>query len=426
MRFLPILIVFSLATSALSACDTKDYWLIDETITVNSDSEIFTASNTAPISQELFVRYQLDYQVENLSNQATEVVVSATSYVNDIERATAQKIWHLEASESGEGILTPEQIQLGNSLVVSLNCCNKSQCSRSSVLCPESNDSLLGTDEIAAFCFNACQDTSLCIRQCPAEESCQNRCKNNQNEEQCRKDYCEYGGTAASCAFLCAGKDESCYESCSPTPECEDSCISKKATCFRNCLSTWNQCTDEFYSAGEGQIPCSLCGGEGLCSTNTELPLNENELILYGADGQKYECDLNCSAYPPECVTSCEEFFEDETSQMQCLSRCLDQYLFWCNDFVIPTDYVDSQGKQPCCFESYCNNALNSVVKTYDVECFNDTSCSSGKSCSPTGVCVLNNSSNCSGVPSTPGKVFIWLLLPMACLAFRRKRGRHA
>lgn len=426
MRLLPFFPLLLLAASAISACDAHDYWLITDKIEVNSDEEILSSKNVEPLEQELFVRYQLDYEVENTGSQATEVVVSATSFVNHIERATAQKIWHLDAGENGQGILTTNQLQLGNSLEVSLKCCSQSQCSRNAVLCPETTESLPDSNGIAAFCYDACEDTTSCMRQCPSEESCQSRCQNTQDREKCHKEYCDYGGTAASCSFLCADKDESCYETCHPTESCANKCLSLQATCFRNCLSTWTQCTEDSYSAGEGDIPCALCDGEGTCKTDYSIPAEEDNYVLHSSDGQDYPCEPKCNEYPSACVSGCETLYEGDTERMRCLSRCLDQHLFWCNDYQIPTDYVDTNGKQPCCFTNYCSNSLTSVVKTYDVECFNDTSCSSGSSCSPEGICVSDGSSNCSGQPRSSHSSYIWLLMPVAVILLRRRRGRHA
>ena len=68
-----------------AGCEAHDYWVLTDVLSVNSEQEVYSAQNNKEISQDLFVRYQLDYELNNLStDQSTEVVVSATSYVNDI------------------------------------------------------------------------------------------------------------------------------------------------------------------------------------------------------------------------------------------------------------------------------------------------------------------------------------------------------
>ena len=104
----------------------------------------------------------------------------------------------------------------------------------------------------------------------------------------------------------------------------------------------------------------------------------------------------------------------------------LQQHLYWCNDYTIPVDYVDPLGHQPCCFETFCKNSLNGVVKSYDVECFNDTSCRSGKYCSSEGICVDKGTpSNCSSHPlQKPSSALYWLMaLFGGAVLIRRRKG---
>ena len=90
-------LMMAVLACVLSACDAHDYWFIPNAIIVDSEEGIQEASNQEVIEQDLFVRYQFDYELQNLSQDSdTEVVVSATSYVNSIARATGQKVYHLD------------------------------------------------------------------------------------------------------------------------------------------------------------------------------------------------------------------------------------------------------------------------------------------------------------------------------------------
>lgn len=427
MRGVPVYLIFLIAIHALTGCDAHDYWQITETLEVDSEKDVLKSISEDSIEQDLFVRYQLDYELTNPSDtQSTEVVVSATSYVNAIERATGQKVWHLAPSEVGQGILSTTQLQLGNALVVTLACCEQSRCTRKEVLCPTDTENLPDVSEIADFCYGSCTDPfyySYCILQCPGEEACDEYCKDSQNIEQCRKDSCGYGGEVASCLHHCT-KDDSCLETCTPTDICTKDCMSLVATCFGNCLATWTQCTDDIYEPDTELIPCALCGGDGLCKTNFDTTEKEGH-TLTGEDGTEYPCDIDCHIYPAECFLGCEDAYDDDSGKMTCMSQCIRQHQFWCNDYTIPVDYVDTQGGQPCCFENHCQSSFKGVVKTYDVECFNDTSCSSGKYCSDEGICVSNGSS-CQGLPlsSRRGTGACFILLCMLMLGFRRCKMR--
>ena len=559
-------------------CDAHDYWALPDQLEVNSEEGILTASNTESLNQDLFVRYQFDYEVQNLSSQPTEVVVSATSYVNTIERVSGQKVWYLEPDELGQGILTTSQLELGNMLVVNLSCCEASQCSRNEVLCPETEDwTVENANAMASFCYRACKDPTSCILQCPDDEACETHCNDamrtttkeevasclqqcpndscletcrttHEDEDdqlacisrcpltceqtcesaleaalatcqcsteeycqeacqgaseadqetcirlcldqkncqickelqqkkwaacihscpaesecqtacnhleadekvsclakcassqtckgyceadikaKCRKQNCDYGGEVATCAHKCIN-DPDCYlESCQPTSECQETCTSMQASCYRNCISTIAQCTDSFqYTAETKIIPCALCGGEGTCLYDVED--NNPTLSTRHSNGQKsgviYACDLDCSRYPSTCVTGCNDLYSDDESRMECLHMCLNQHLFWCNDYEIPTDYIDSNGYQPCCYSDSCYSSLTGVVKTYDVECFNDTSCSSGKYCSSEGICVSSGSSSCqSSLYSPRHRSVFWLfILSFGVIFYRTRKG---
>ena len=457
MRFL-LLITTLIAAGCLSACDAHDYWLLKNTIEVNSEEQVFSSVNDDPIEQDLFVRYQVDYAVSNLSSEKpTEVVVSATSYVNSIERKKGQKVWHLDPAQTGDGILTTSQIELGNSLIVSLECCSESKCTRKEAICPQDVENLPEPSAIADFCYNACDEMDVleCAIQCPTEESCLTACPKPTGDSnadafieysECRNEHCDYGGDISTCYSICKN-DPDCYEEkCTITDECLETCVSNRATCFKNCLATWTQCTDAIYKPEDGPIPCELCGQTGLCNTN--FSTNEDEATcrkekeieqqnpdapvtliidsycLKTADSNEIvNCNLDCSRYPAACITGCETYYESKEERVSCLERCLQQHLFWCNDFSIPMDYVDSNGQQPCCFEPYCHNSLETVIKTYDVECFTDTSCSTNHYCSSEGVCVSDGSvSNCSASPNTPKSTFPLILLTIAGLAVLRRR----
>lgn len=417
---LPLCTLFAVSL-LVCACDAHDYWALSHTIVVDSEQDILSAQNDSSFSQDLFVRYQLDYEIQNLSaSQASEVVVSATSYVNAVERATGSRVWHLDPDETAQGILTTSQLQLGNSLVITLSSCATSRCSRKEVLCPETTDSRPEVSEIATFCYDACKDTQTCIATCPAESSCTEYCKDSADVDDCRTQNCDDGGSVSTCAHVCRDEVEC---DCTATEECIGTCQSKSATCYRNCLATWTQCTDEVSEIQTDKIPCALCDGVGLC--HTDFDTTEEEIhTLTSESGETYVCDLNCRVYPAACVTGCEELYADDSSRHTCLDGCLRQFMFWCNDYSIPVDYVDSSGKQPCCFESFCHAELSGVVKTYDVACFNDTDCGSGSSCSDEGLCVASGSSNCAATPRSKSPHSLFWLLPILCFILRKKEAR--
>lgn len=567
----------ALLAFGFSSCDAHDYWVLPEQLEVNSEEDILTSSNTESLSQDLFVRYQFDYEVQNLSSEPTEVVVSATSYVNTIERVSGLKVWHLEPDELGQGILTTSQLELGNMLVVNLSCCAASRCMRKDVLCPENiSPDVDEAKSVATFCYNACKDSTSCILQCPDNEACETQCKDaiksvqpedmnaclnqcpaddcmvscqqahsdeterslcisqcpltcaqlceaklqedffscecpteeaceqkcaerpemehssclntclskkacekcqQQQQErwsscltscptnscgescndlegdeklsclaqcestitcktqcedkvksECRQKHCDYGGDVATCAHNCVDNPDCYLESCNPTPECEETCTSMQATCYRNCIATAMQCTGNIqYFPHTEIIPCALCGGEGGCRYNIQD--NNPTLSTSSSNGQKwgvvYSCDLDCSRYPASCVTGCNSLYDDDESRMDCLDMCLRQHLFWCNDYTgIPSDYVDANGYQPCCFSDTCHGSLTGVVKTYNVECFNDTSCSRGKYCSSEGICVSSGASSCQSQLHSPAKSgLLWMILICAgglCYRYRR------
>ena len=418
--------ILTLATGLLSACEAHDYWLLSDTLTVDSSQEIYKATNGDDISQDLFVRYQLDYELENTSSsQSTEVVVSATSYVNGFARATGHKVWHLDPSQKVQGILMTNQLELGNKLTVSLECCTSSVCTNKEVICPAEDEytTLPDINDVAEFCYDSCESIDDCLLECPSKASCDEICT---DDESCRTLVCSDKFLDLSCDYRC-NHDASCMESCEPSKECQDTCTSLRASCFKNCLATWNRCEEQTYVPNTDIIPCAICGGEGSCNINLNTTVSEQWSIT-STTGENYTCNLECRYYPPECVTGCEELYEEKTDRIACLDRCLQQQLFWCNDFDIPNDYVDSQGSQPCCFETACQGSLEGVVKSYNVECFNDTSCSSGKVCSSEGICVSSTSdSSCHATPLVSNREFslFWLLLLIGGYRVRRKEAQN-
>lgn len=406
----------------LSACDAHDYWFLSDVIKVSSDEDVLSASNQESIAQDLFVRYELDYELQNLSNdQDTEVVVSATSYVNGVKRETGQKVYHLDAGQSVQGILTSSQLELGNSIVVSLSCCATSQCSRKDVICSEQEEKS-DIKTIVSFCDNACQYDETCVEQCPDEEVCQDLCNGISDDisyASCRNLLCVAGSGMVTCSSKCNG-DEACLETCTPVAECESKCIQKTAGCFMNCIATWTQCEDDRYLPESSPIPCTLCGRDGLCKANFDVPVNDN-LFLYSESGVKYACSVDCSAYPDVCVTDCANNYSNDDDRINCMYTCLQQHLFWCNDYSIPYDYVDLQYKQPCCFSDYCNNDLIGVVKTFDVECYFDSDCKSGSYCSSEGLCESSGASGCAINPRKQSFPVMILLALFAGIIIRRR-----
>ncbi|MBQ9396636.1 MAG: hypothetical protein IJU23_14115 [Proteobacteria bacterium] len=430
MRFLPFIALIFLAAGAVSACEAHDYWFVDDTIEVDASQDILTASTQEPLAQELFVRYQVDYEIENLSSEPTEAVVSATSYVNRTERATAQKVWHLDPDTIGQGILTASQLQLGNSISVSLQCCQASQCYPKETLCPQSDDLFDTDDDLATYCYDACKDVQPCIQKCPSAVACYKKCGEEQDMSSCIKANCLYGGSVASCEYICNG-DEACLDSCMIRSECQDTCYSLAAACFRNCLSTWFRCTlyTLAYKSPSTKVPCALCRdsddnpGTGLCDADLTPEIQEYYTLSNGSSS--FVCTPDCSQFPPECMTECNELYESDKERMECLEVCISQHLTWCNSGLLSYDYIDASAKQPCCYETSCHNSLTAVVKTLDVSCFNDTDCKSGNTCSPEGVCVSGGSGGCSATSGTASFRLFWLILP-ATVLLRRKRRMNA
>ena len=388
------IIICIVACSLCSACEVHDYWLMPSSLAVDSDQDIYYSELEEPLKDDLFMRYQLDYVIQNMSSSnASEVVVIGTSYVNSFERAVGLKVWHLEPEELQEGILMSTQLQYGNSLNVSLACCSKSECNRRDVLCPEEDSD---PAQIASFCYTACQDRTPCIDKCPATSACEQHCKESSPSELdlCMQYTCTTPGKVNSCKQIC-DDDDACYDTCEPYSGCVDKCTSNSAACFKNCLSTWSQCTEDIFLPQDINIPCSLCSGsdDEHCLFNSS---KDDEPVLTSTSGTQYPCFIDCSSYPAACVTGCETLYDDDSNRMNCLDVCLTQHLYWCNDFIIPTDYVDSSVTQPCCFSDFCQAEFLGIVKTFEVQCFNDSSCSSNHYCSDEGVCVASGSGGCS------------------------------
>ena len=410
------------------ACEAHDYWLLNEILTVDSSQDVYRSVNSEEISQDLFVRYQLDYELNNTSSsQPTDVVVSGTSYVNGFERATGHKVWHLDASETVRGSLMTNQLQLGNKLEVSLECCSASKCANKEVLClkHEEGASVPDLSSVAEFCYDSCQSTEACERQCPAESACLKECPDN--DASCRMLSCGMPDSLDNCDYICNHDADCMANDCRPADECLSVCKSLSASCFKNCLATWSRCEDTVFYTDTEIIPCALCGGEGKCILHLEDNAADKQ-TLTSEDGQVYECNVDCRYYPASCVTGCEDLYEDKSSRIGCLDQCLRQHLFWCNDYNISDDYIDSQGQQPCCFASDCQASLTGVIKSYEVECFNDTSCGSDKACSPEGICVSSGvSSSCQGHPMGSSRRFSWCWLILAagfvCCRKRRRGG---
>lgn len=421
-RMLWLVLLLVCVCFSCAACEVHDYWMIPSSLTVDSDQNINYSTLEEPLTDDLFMRYQLDYVIENKSTSApSEVVVIGTSYVNSFERAVGHKVWHLEPGETQEGVLMSTQLQYGNALNVSLACCGMSECMRNDVLCPQEEEA---PEAVAAFCYSACEARDACIEKCPASASCEQFCKESaaSDIDQCIQKNCTTPGQVSTCRQVCRG-DAACYDACEPYAGCVTKCTSNAAACFKNCLSTWSQCTDAIFEPQATDIPCALCGGpeDEACLFNETKQENP---ILTSHSGNTYACDIDCSAYPEACVTGCETLFEDDSGRMHCLDRCLMQHLYWCNDFTIPTDFVDANVTQPCCFSNFCQAEFTGIVKTFEVQCFNDASCSSNHYCSDEGVCVSSGAGGCSVLSSraTP-PYFLFVLALLSLLAARKRRG---
>ena len=390
-----------------AACEVHDYWGIPDVLKVDAEND---RDDAEMLETDLFVRYQLDYSVKNTEPEPTEVVVQGSSFVNDIKRTTGKKVWHLDADEVGNGILTSPMLQYGNALQISLVCCNQSACSKNEVLCPETDDenNTAPTDN-ALFCYQACQDTTRCVQECPAHAACKEYCNNvdPQNLEDCMRASCSQPGAVQSCKQYC-NADEQCIESCEIHETCEDYCSSSAAACFKNCISTWAQCADSVFENVTVTLPCSICNSEldkkTACSldlTSTpEMDQDGNPILTLKnrRTNEVYTCsnEYNCDRYPPQCLTDCKNLYETDTTRMNCLDACLQQHLYWCNDYTVLSEYIDTRYDQPCCYDSTCHAELGGIVKTMNVECFDNSSCSSNHYCSDDGVCTENVASSCS------------------------------
>ena len=242
-----------------------------------------------------------------------------------------------------------------------------------------------------------------------------------------------------ACEQYCDDDDEACLTNCQPSEACAQQCASTAVACFKNCISTWSLCNDEPFENISSIVPCSLCddGKHELaekpkgCKYNPEMPApNEHdEIINVLTDGETtYQCPSNydCDHFPAICLTDCEKLFKSgsDTIRMNCLDQCVQQHLLWCNDFELPSEYIDTRYKQPCCYQSACNASMASIVKTLDVQCFNDTSCSSDHYCSDEGVCVESGASNCSQTlaPKSGRAALLVLLTTLVALTCRRRR----
>lgn len=422
--------VFIAIGLGLASCEAHDYWLLTEPIEVDSRAGIYAAHSKDEIAQDLFVRYELNYEVENVStSQETELVVSATSYVNNVERSTGQKVWLLDVGEKSAGVLPPESLSYGNSLRVSLFCCSTSRCEPRKVSCSHLEKDTQYDEAIISFCYKSCNTPEVCIDKCPSESACSQICKDAESVETCRRASCKSDAGLANCEQTC-GDDKNCLESCTAVPECVDGCYSQVAGCFRNCLSTAYLCTDNAYLSDVKWIPCALCGGTGLCACDFRV---QDTRKLTSSTGIEYTCDLDCSTYPSACVTGCDKLYDKDSDRENCLNQCLTQYLFWCNDNQISVDYIDSSIEQPCCYSDFCQGRLTGVVKSYDVECFNDTNCGSDKYCTDQGVCEIAENSGCAAMPNAAAKknpyrlpfLYLFVILIIGRCVYRKRRSQN-
>ncbi len=426
----------------INACEVHDYWSIPDALVVNESQDRDDAER---LETDLFVRYQLDYSVTNTSSNMTEVVVSGTSYVNNTARTTGMKVWRLNPKETGEGILTPTMLEYGNALQVSLLCCNQSKCKRNEVLCPVESDTPEGINagsNHSVFCYQACQDVDRCNAACPAQSACESYCKKNypaNKQEQCMEFDCSISGLVNSCEQICDG-DEDCLETCKPALSCAHACSSSAAACYKNCISTWSLCTDTTYSSDANIVPCSLCAKDlespTACLYNKTPQWNEGTPVfsLHKADKSSdivYTCDnsYNCDVYPSVCIDDCNAIFSSGSDALRakCVDKCIEQHLFWCNDFYVPSEYIDSNYDQPCCYEEACTAEMQGIIKTMDVECFDDSACGSNHYCSPAGVCTENGVSSCSThtLRNTPFDLPLPLLLFFGVIPWYTFKRRH-
>lgn len=410
------------------SCDAHDYWMMPDPIEVDSDAGIYVAKNKDSISQDLFLRYKLDYQIDNLSSdKETEVVVSATSFVNKVTRATGLKVWHLAAGECKTGELTPALISYGNSLEVTLSCCATSRCESKDVSCDyfEAHDGGYDIDDadVMSFCYSSCNTLQDCASQCPSQEACDQVCLGSKTPEKCRTASCSADSGLPRCADSC--KDNECLSACQTEDSCVSGCASSMATCYKNCLATAYICANISYNSESEWIPCALCGGNGNCFVDMDA---QGERKLTSSTGIVYGCDIDCSVYPSVCVTGCLDIYESDGDRQTCMNSCLKQFLYWCNDNQASDDYVDTKVRQPCCYSDYCKNSLIGVVKSYRADCFNDTNCGSGRYCSDEGVCVSSGSSSCAASPKSSDRQKSAYLIAGAMLFFagfaRRLRMR--
>ncbi|MGI5829035.1 MAG: hypothetical protein ACOX8U_02565 [Bradymonadia bacterium] len=416
---------------AVCACETHDYWQLQQKLEVNSDESVLSAKLDEPLSQELFVRYALDYEITNESAKQTQVVVGATTYVNNTVRARGQKVWTLEPNASMRGNLGTTQLEIGNAIDVRLECCESSSCTPREVLCPQIDASLLQnpnnaelmelTQNAGMTCFRSCQRAAECSKQCPAEASCDEECEGSLKPEKCKQENCLADSGLATCSQFC-GEDIACLQNCVPNPSCVDHCYVQDTACFGNCLSFWTRCTGKRYyppliAQDQDWLPCAMCGAEGKCGVNWE---RSEELFIYDSQKQPVPCDLRCDRYPSACTKACKELHAEEEAQATCSALCIEQHLYWCNNFYVADDYLDSKHKQPCCYGTYCHNSLQAVLKTYEVRCFNDAECGVGRRCSPQGVCIDQGQSASCSVSCAPITIWHALFAAIMLLALLR------
>jgi len=368
-----------------STCEQQDFRQLDEVLVVSASQGIAETSLVEPYYHPIITRHEVDYRVSNTSEQgeAVEVVVHAESLVNGIVRAAGWAVLQLDAGAVAEGRISDLELQLGNSVDLSLQCCGASRCLPRKVLCP-------GSATTPAVCVEGCGRLEGCTQDCvDAVDS-----------------------TCLDCT------DSECRTSC-----CTDQCASAAAACVGTCLAMYERCGQTTPKNDAVLIPCSMCTATtGLCSWTWSV---ENQAVmLVDSNLVETRCEPDCRSYPAACTSECDT--SDPTEGFFCARNCVLAYQRACGlDPTSPSTNVE----MPCCFGQVCEASMEAVFKFEAVECFQHTVCGSGRVCNDRGICenkVRLDQTSCDLAPRARTVTSpLWLLALGFLLALSRHAGQR-
>ncbi len=406
-----------------STCEAQDFVYVDEPLRVSALKGRYAAFLSEGVSQDLVLRYAVDYRVVNLASGQVEVVVFAESAINDVPRASGQAVLRLQGGEEMSGRISDLSLEYGNHLSLALQCCSMSRCRPSEVLCPSVDpEGEPEGDPIQAgyLCMEGCSQDLWCVSGCPAEVLCEEACAEAADAERCVAEQCGRDSLLASCAVHCAG-DERCLESCLPSAGCVQACEAEGTACFVNCQALYRRCTGSALGSLGNELPCSLCGGSGRCT----LQSRGDDLLVVDGSGAELSCTPRCVGYPAACSRGCATSYgEDGLAQLSCMQNCVWLQQQWCS---YERQAIDPNMRVPCCFSEHCEAEMESVVKLAAVECFSDVVCGSARRCNRRGLCenrLRDEQSGCQTLKGAPFGVGA-LLLGLLFLAWwgRRRKG---